>query len=283
MKERIKSDSGLMGPSHALSAIAITFLITWIASDFMFDVVLGTNNTVVFVAATIIIVGAALMPDLDATRSTSISTLGVVGSILSSAMRSVSKALQTTLRTKYDSSDPDPHRGFWHTILSAFLIGLLVTALTQIDNVLFEIGETQVSVALFIVMFIIFMSIQLFIASLMKPLQNKIKKSVFWKTSVTGASVIITFGTILLLPPDLSYHWVGAAVTFGWIAHLLGDMMTVAGVPVLFPIKIKGKRWWNLRFPLGIKAGGFIEMSILTPVFIIIIIVAALNVIPMLN
>lgn len=283
IKERLKSDSGLMGPTHALSAIAFTFLFTWLAGDFMFDKVLGTNDLIVFIAALIIIVGASLMPDLDAVQSTSINTLGFIGVFLSKVMRGFSSIVQETIRSKSDSSGADPHRGFWHTILSAFLIGFLTYSLTLINSELFKIGEKSVSVALFLIVFIIFISIQLFIASLIKPLQKKMKSSVTLKLGVTIGSLFLAILLVMLLPKDLNYNWVGAAVTFGWIAHLLGDMMTVAGVPVLFPLKFKGKRWWNFKFPLGIKAGGFIEMSILTPLFILIAIVSAINVIPMLN
>lgn len=283
LSKRIKSDSALMGPTHALSAIAITFLVTWLASDFMLGTVLGSDSAVVFIAAVIIIVGASLMPDLDAVKSTSISTLGAVGTILSKSMRAFSSLVQNTIRSKGDASGADPHRGFWHTIVAAILIGLLTFGLTSIDAVIFTIGKINVSVALFIVVFIIFISIQLFIASLLKSLHRKSKDSLTGKLTVRLGSLFISVLLVSMLPSDLSYKWVGAAVTFGWIAHLIGDMMTVSGVPVLFPLKHKGKMWWNWRLPLGIKAGGWIEMSILIPLFIIIIIISAFNIIPMLK
>lgn len=283
MFDKMKSDSGLMGPTHALSAIAIAFLVTWLASDFMLGTVLGSDNAVVFIAAIIIIVGASLMPDLDAVQSTSINTLGAVGVLLSKSMRAFSSLVQNTIRAKGDSSGADPHRGFWHTIVAAFLIGFLTTLLTSIDIVVFSLGDKEVSIALLVVVFIIFISIQLFIASLFKSLHKKIKGSLIGKIAVRAGSLLIAILLVIILPADLSYNWVGAAVTFGWIAHLLGDMMTVAGVPVFFPLKFNGKRWWNFRFPLGIRAGGWIEMSILIPLFSIIIIVSAINIIPMLK
>lgn len=101
--------------------------------------------------------------------------------------------------------------------------------------------------------------------------------------TVTIGSIVVAIALISLLPEGLSYNWVGAAVTFGWIAHILGDMMTVSGVPLLWPLKYKGKRWWDFRLPLGIKAGGWIEKSILVPLFSIIIIVAAIGIIPILK
>lgn len=283
MFKRIKSDSALMGPTHALSAIAIAFLVTWLASDFMLGTVLGSDSAIVFIAAVIIIVGASLMPDLDAVQSTSINTLGIVGSVLSKAMRGFSSIVQNTIRSSSDATGADPHRGFWHTIVAAIFAGLLTVGLTSIDTTLFTIGNVEVSIALFVVVFIIFISIQLLIASLFKSVHKKSKGSLTGKITVRLGSLLVAVVLVSMLPSGLSYKWVGAAVTFGWIAHLLGDMMTVSGVPILFPLKHRGKRWWNFRLPLGIKAGGWIEMSILMPLFAIIIIISAFNIIPILK
>ena len=282
-RERVKSDSGLMGPTHALMAIAMTFLITWLASDFMLGTVFGSYNSIVFISAVIIIIGASLMPDLDAVQSTSINTLGPIGVALSKIMRATSSIIQKTFRSSSDSKDPDPHRGFWHTILSALLIGFIVTGLTSIKFNMFTIWNFVVTFDKFIVVFIIFISIQLLIASLFKSLYKKSKGSITGGISMGIGSLVIAVTLISLLPPDLSYNWVGAAVTFGWIAHILGDMITVSGVPLLFPLKYRGKRWWDFRLPLGIKAGGWIEKSILVPLFLIIIIIAAVGIIPILK
>lgn len=281
LKKRMSSDSALMGPTHALSAIAMTFLLTWIASDFMLGTLLGSYDLIVFIAATIIITGSALMPDLDAVKSTSINTLGPVGSILSKLMRAFSSIVQNTIRSKSDSTGSDPHRGFWHTILAAFIAGALVLGLTKINIELFTIGELTIRFSELIVIFIIYISLQLFMASLFKSFYKKSKGSMLGQIATDIGSIIASLALVFMLPSEISYDWVAVAVTFGWLAHLVGDMMTVAGVPVLFPLKYKGKRWWNHRFPLGIKAGGWIEMSILMPLFGVITIVSAIAIIPL--
>lgn len=283
MTSRLKSDSGLMGPTHALSAVAMAFLVTWLASDFMFGTVLGSNSSVVFITAVIIIVGAALMPDLDAVKSTSINVLGPIGTALSKLMRGSSSVIQSTIRSKSDSPNPDPHRGFWHTILSGVLIGLLVTGLASINIELFKIKDFSVSIATFVVVLIIYISIQLLMASLFRSIYKKSEKSLLSMLLIKGGGLVAAIALLALVPNDLNYNWVGAAVTFGWIAHLLGDAMTVSGVPLLFPLRFKGKMWWNYRLPLGIKAGGWIEKSILVPLFSIITIISAIGVIPLLQ
>lgn len=279
IKKRIKSDKGLMGPTHALSAVAFVLLFTWLASNFMFEKILGSSDIAVFISAVVIIVGASLMPDLDATNSTSINVLGIVGTVLSKAMRGFSAIIQNIIKGPYDKSS-DPHRGFWHTLVSAFLVGALFYALTSINIELFAIKDTPITIATFIVMFLLYISIQLSLVSLFKPLYDK-KKGKIGKLGTTVGAIVISFILVYLLPSNINYYWVGGAVTFGWIAHLVGDMMTVSGVPILFPLKFKGKRWWNFRLPLGIKAGGFIEKAILIPIFIIIILISLYNIVPL--
>lgn len=282
IKQRMKSDSGLMGPTHALSAVAISFLLTWLASDFMFNRVLGTKDPIVYIAATIIIIGAALMPDLDAVNSTSINVLGVVGVLLSKSMRAFSSLIQGLVRSKGDGSPGDPHRGFWHTFAAAFLVGLGTSALTSINVKLFTILNTPITVATFSVLFILYISLQLLMASLFKAFYKKTKKNMSGAILLQIGSLFVSFIILISLPPELSYAWVGAAVTLGWVLHLFGDMLTVAGVPVLWPLKYRGKRWWNFRFPFNIKAGGFIENGLLVPLFTIILILSSVKVIAIL-
>lgn len=279
LSKRIKSDAGLMGPTHALSAVAFALLATWLASDFMFDTVLQSTDVIVFISAIIIIIGAALMPDLDAVKSTSINVLGVVGAGMSTAMRGFSSIIQGTIKGPYDKSS-DPHRGFWHTLIAAFLAGGLFMGLTSIEVNLFDVGDRPVTVATLIVLFVLYISIKLVLASLFKSFYNKNKSST-GKIGMSIGALAVSAILVYLLPSNIDYRWVGGAVTFGWIAHLLGDMMTVSGVPILFPLKIKGKRWWDIRLPLGIKAGGFIETTVLIPIFSIIILLSLWNIWPL--
>lgn len=278
---KTKSDRGLMGPTHALSALALALLFTWLASDIMFNKILGTNNLIVYFAALIIIVGSSLMPDLDAVNSTSINVLGIIGTILSSAMRAFSSFIQSVIKGPYDKSS-DPHRGFWHTILSAVFIGFVVSMLTNLKIPLFKVKNIQFTVASLVIAFIIYISTQLTLASLLKSVYRKQQKNIMVKLGFMAMSVLFSIYLIIFMPTTINYSWVGGAVTFGWITHLLGDMLTVSGVPILFPLKRKGKRWWDYRFPLGIKAGGYVEKTLLIPLFSIIILVSLIKVIPLL-
>ena len=54
--------------------------------------------------------------------------------------------------------------------------------------------------------------------------------------------------------------------------------MTVAGTPLLFPIKFKGKRWFTHRI-LKIHAGGEFETKFLLPLFTLTTIVCGILII----
>lgn len=85
-------------------------------------------------------------------------------------------------------------------------------------------------------------------------------------------SLVITLTTALFIPEEGNYPWLGIAVTFGWFMHILGDLITKLGVPLLWPIKIRGRRWWNVALPslLRIRAGGTFEKAVLLPLLTLI-------------
>lgn len=69
------------------------------------------------------------------------------------------------------------------------------------------------------------------------------------------------------MPPAHGYPWLGMAVGVGAVMHCLGDAITKAGVPFVWPIPIRGKRWWDITLPgfLSIRAGGMFEYTVLMP------------------
>lgn len=268
IKNRIASDDGFMGPTHSMSAIAF-YLLCWLfIPNFM--MYLGLTNSITFILlSSFIVAGVALWPDLDSPKSTALSVLGPIGFVISKFMRFTSVAIFNVTKSKYDADEADPHRGFWHTILSGFLFGILVFYSFKID---YPINSPLAEYNLFtnvkdIIGFLwIFISIQLAISGLF----NSFVKSK--KSSVTGLLVLFTIGTIIsltIIKLNTSYDWIPPIFSMGYIFHLLGDSCTRSGVPLLFPFKIKGKRWYNIRFA-KIAAGSAFEMTFVLPLFTII-------------
>lgn len=68
---------------------------------------------------------------------------------------------------------------------------------------------------------------------------------------VLGAAAAAV-GSVLLLDPWL----LALAIGGGYASHIVADGCTAAGVPALWPLAIKGKRWWNIRLLGGAVASG---------------------------
>lgn len=273
---RKNEDNAFMGPTHALSGVAVFLLvlafIPTFSSKFLFD------NLFITIAFAIIFVGSALLPDFDNTRSTVISVLGIIGQGMSTSMRAIARIVYSLTRSKYDKPGADPHRGFWHTIVAGVSIGgLIYLATTSLSIFQFNLFGREVTAGTLLTwsLLVIFSQIvfAVFLKKAMKRLSNIFLGSlVGWIVSgILSASIVIN------LPINQNYLWVWIAIAGGWIVHILGDTLTTSGTPLLFPIPHKGHRWWNWRLPPYIKANGPVEHYIFVPLFFILIAVALLK------
>lgn len=61
---------------------------------------------------------------------------------------------------------------------------------------------------------------------------------------LTAAAVTVK----VLWWPSL-WWWIGLPVAAGCVVHLWGDWITVMGVPLLWPLTARGKRWYRWRSP----------------------------------
>jgi membrane-bound metal-dependent hydrolase YbcI (DUF457 family) len=68
----------------------------------------------------------------------------------------------------------------------------------------------------------------------------------------------------------------GLAVGVGCVVHLLGDMITKAGVPIMWPVPVGRRMWRMVGVPNGIavRVGGPGEVFVLRTLFAIIALVA---------
>jgi len=273
-KEKNK-DRAFMGYTHALSGVAVSLALIAFFPGFLSEILL-TSSAWVFVQFVIATTGAAMLPDLDNSASRAKSDLGPFGIILSSVFRTTSVIAQTTIRTKRDSDEPNPHRGLWHTIPAALFLGFLVYLGTQIGG---EINIPFLGVQSWGVLFallITFVLTHLTLSTLAKEFMDKVKKS-----NITGEFVAIAVSLSIslllfaMLPKDIDFWWLGISVAFGMIVHLLGDLNTTSGVPLLMPISAftHGKVWWTFRLT-KMKAGGSAEKMLVLPLLTVIIIVS---------
>lgn len=270
---KLRDDRGFSGYTHALSGVAgalIFLTIIPLVSDIRF----GFGSFWILVAFSVVVVGATLIPDLDNTSSTSRNSLGVLGIALSVVFRASSAFLQTVLRTRRDDPTPNPHRGFWHTGVSALLIGGIVYALSAISK---ELRIPVIGVDSYgdiFALFFVFLGIHLALEVFAKKFFKKIKSLLI--VGEILAFIISAFLSILLLrlvgDQPSGFLWLAGAYTVGCLVHILGDCFTKYGAPIFFPITAftKNKFWWNTRFA-KMESGGDFEKTVVVMVLYVII------------
>lgn len=256
LAQRKCSDRAFMGTTHALSAIAAALAIIFFAPSFVYSF-LGSSNAWVIVLSVAVATGSVSIPDLDNTTSTSKNSLGLLGTVLSYFFRGSSRFLQTVIRTKRDDPNPNPHRGAWHTIPAALLIGGLTFWGTTNAQVVTLPLVNQITVGKLTALLITFLMVHLALSGVAKDFMKKIKKTAFVGEFMAFAfSLGLTSVIFVNLPAGLNFWWLGVAVAFGMIVHVVGDTFTTAGTPILFPLSavLKGKFWWTTRLT-SLKVG----------------------------
>ena len=97
-------------------------------------------------------------------------------------------------------------------------------------------------------------------------------RGLFHKWAERAGWIVITarvgrgrLGTFPNLPAERGYPMLGVAVGVGCIVHILGDLITTAGVPILWPIPTGRRTWRMIGVPnaLALPVGGKVETVLL--------------------
>lgn len=267
----------MMGPSHAMSgAVAYLGIASYggsIAGYF------ATQDPAVLVMGTLVTAGAALAPDIDSHSSTITSSFGIFGKLGHQVVNALSLTVYNGTRTRYDANKGNGHRTFFHTTFLAIIAGIVVAFFSALGGevTILDKDYTWGQVASILTMFIF---THLALAGLFEPMRKARRK--YGPYVMMLASLGITVTIAAFMPEDSNYPWLGACVTLGWIMHLLGDMITKMGVPMAFPFKIRGKRWWDVTLPSAfrITAGGGFEKGVIVPALTIALFVLTFLAIP---
>lgn len=265
IKTKTHTEQGFMGMTHALSACALVLALIAFAPLFM-EKVLGVWQISFVTLLCLALIGGALMPDLDNTNSSANSALGFVGDGISAVMRATAPIVKNMVHTKYDKDLDNPHRSFYHTGVSAILVGGLGAAACAITGMTGKICA----------MVLAFIGAHVALSTLLK---GSLKKAAGKSNKIIGALLPLVFSLAVVaalwftLPKTVPYWEIGVAFGLGWLVHILGDMCTTSGVPILWPVPIRGKMWYDVRL-LKIKAGGAVENVLFIPLFTIIIIIS---------
>lgn len=266
-----------MGATHALSALAGFLGIVAGFPAFM-AFIYGSVSIIALIVICINIIAGSLNNDLDNTNSTAESSLGILGSVLSFVYRSTSAIVQTTIRTRRDDSDPNPHRGLYHTIPGCAIVGGALIALTSIPGQTTLPIAGQVTYGWIAAFIITWCSLQMSMTGLAKSTVKSIKKSKTSGELIFAAICFVLTGLLFVnLTKTENFSWIGISVALGMVIHIIGDMFTTYGNPTLFPIPWRGKMWWRFRI-LPIHAGGVVENYVFIPLFTLISIISLVTI-----
>lgn len=269
----------MMGPSHAMSGAVAYLGIASLGSSVTATGYFITDEPAVILMGTLVTAGAALAPDLDSHSSTITKSFGIFGKVGHEAINALSMMVYNGTRTKYDQNKGNGHRTLFHTGLFAIIAGIFTAFFSSIggDVSLFGHDYTWGQMASLFTMFIF---THLALAGLFEPMRKARKK--YGPYVMMLASLGITVAIATFIDDSANYPWLGACVALGWFMHLLGDLITKMGVPLLFPIKIHGKRWWDVTLPtfMRIKAGGAFEMAVIVPLLTVLLFVFSFTAIP---
>ena len=255
----------MMGPSHALSGAAV-----WLAGSWVLNYVDQYHQTPVQVAVgTAVCAGGALLPDLDMSGrvtsghggATVAHTFGRVSLFLAECLEKFSLGVYDATKTRHDPRRHNGHRTFTHTLPFTVGVGWLTTLACAAGGKWAVIG-------------ILFFTLGLALRGLFHTWAQRIG----W-LPISILSAAAAYGAFQYLPADRGYPLLGLAVGVGCFVHLMGDIITREGVPILWPIPTGRRMWRMIGLPnaLAVKVGGKVETVLLRGVFAIVSIVAALG------
>lgn len=214
-----------MGKTHARQALPVAACMVIFAEPLLHTVPL---NTGLGVAVFLLVVGAAVLPDIDHPEATIAHTFGPITHLAAELVHATSAGLYHATRSRRDQDRDGGHRGITHTLLFTLVAGAGTDGLVQ------AFGLWAVAPLLF----------ALTTVGIQALAGRRIDAGTALVFAASAAS--LTAGATFLMrdvPRGEIALWFGMAVAVGCLTHLAGDCLTVQGCPLFFPVPIRGQRW----------------------------------------
>lgn len=213
--------------------------------------------------------GAALLPDLDHPSGTAARSLGPITKFLTRFINALSLQVYHATRAPGDSADRrDGHRLVTHTIpgcLAVGIPGVLVHVIGQ-DLALAFLDPAWAAR----------------IPGIFTALTLGICLGLLARTSRSLGALFTVLGTGISYWVVIAYPgWWGvwpAALVLGCLTHLVGDIVTVSGIPICWPLTLPGprgpRRWAMISVPGSFSTGTSAEKEAVVPLLTLGLILA---------
>lgn len=249
----------MMGPAHSLSGA-----MAWLAVGLASAAADRPMPAAVLLTGTLICAGAALAPDLDQKQATISRAFGPPSRWLAGFIDKLSAAVYNASRGRGDRRRSGGHRTLTHTWVWAVLIGAGFSA-------------AAIAWGRWAVLVILFIHMVLAVEGLLWRMARVSSDVLVWLLGATSAWILAGWldqpgnGSDWLFPGE-AYLWIGLPIVVGAVVHTLGDSLTVSGCPMLWPLSIKGRRWYPLGPPnfMRFRAGAWVENKVLMPLFLVL-------------
>lgn len=247
----------MLGVSHATSGAALGLAVAGYAPRLAG--VEPTAGTVLTFAA--VCAGAALLPDLDHPSSTATRHFSVASLAASRVVRPLSALVFRLTRTRRDTGR-GAHRGLTHTLLGAALLGAALNLASAQWGTPVLLGTLFACLALAI-----------------KGLDDIVPGP---PSLVVAAGLTWVVHAHVPGGVDGTAGWLGTAVALGMAAHSAGDAVTESGAPLLWPLPVRGRRWYPVGGPrpLRMRTGGRAEVLLVAPALTVTVFVLVALVVP---
>ena len=238
----------MMGGHHAASGAA-----AWIAVTATTPIAFGWYpvSDVGIITGALVCAGAALLPDADHHAGTIAHSLPPVSQGVARGIAAISGG----------------HRGGTHSLLGVAVFTAIAWVAGMVTLHTSTFGDVLVGPGVLAVLLIAFAlrALKLTRSGTLWP----------WLASMALA------GLVAVAAPE-EWYWMPFCVGLGCVVHLLGDLLTTNGVPLLWPVRFRSPRWvrryralpfddvWraggNVSVPLLGDAGSWREWIVMTPV-----------------
>lgn len=273
---------GFMGRTHALLSVMLLSILLLIPVEFLQQVFgLLKENVFFFVVGLIVLIGGALLPDLDNAKSCAGSTLGFMGSICTIFMQSTATIVYQLLHMRSDSQSPYfPHRYLWHSLIAGLgILGLFYFGMPDSSYTIIQVIKTIGFTEFFMNnTSMIFFIIALFMAVLAGSDMVFSKIIKFFKLPKLLSYIVPVAALVYMFFLDFTHlHILGILIGLGYVFHTIEDCFADSGCPLLFPLPIRHQMWHRVQLtPITIKTGSIANTLLDVAILIVDVILIAL-------